>query len=93
VGAEGGVVVRRAVEAGREVGVADRTLDITERHIAKALEGLLALQAQHRAAGRYADAERMRRAFVHLRRAWALSVWAERVRQAENEDAPTEESG
>jgi hypothetical protein len=30
--------------------------DSTERHIAKALEGLLALQAQHRAAGRYADA-------------------------------------
>jgi hypothetical protein len=76
--------------------VADRTLDSTERHIAKALEGLLALQAQHRAAGRYADAARMREAFVLLRRAWVLSVWQERVRQGReepDEDAPTEERG
>jgi hypothetical protein len=61
------------------------TLDDIERCFSEAITGLLELKQAHLAAGKKEHAARVHRAFFHFRRAWALSVWAERVRLVEEE--------
>jgi hypothetical protein len=73
------------------------TLDEMERGFAATLAGLLELKRGHEAAGRREAAARAHRAFLYFRRAWALSVWAERVRLVKEEpwdlEAPQRGSG